>query len=139
MIRAILIIVFLSGCSSLSGKPEGFEYAYHALNVVDMGQTIHIAREPDCYYEKGFPTKEIIGRHPDQEEVYALMAAYSVGFHYMNRWLDNKASESYMKQDGHYNKWKFARGVFNATSFYYKADAVVSNHDKGLRPWGNGC
>jgi hypothetical protein len=54
------------------------ETIWQTLNVVDTGQTISIARNPGVYEEVGFPTKDIIGSHPTESKVYAVMAAYAV-------------------------------------------------------------
>ena len=64
MRKILLIAIFcLAGCESMGGKPNGYEYAWHAMNIVDMGQTIHVAREPGCYREADWLTKRIIGEH----------------------------------------------------------------------------
>jgi hypothetical protein len=128
-----------TGCSGLGGKPNSYEYAFHALNAVDMGQTINIAKRPDCWREVGFPTEYLVGNHPSESEVYATILLYSVGYHYANRWLDKKVDKAFATDDPNRGIWYVGRAVFNVGWIFAKADTVIDNHDQGLRPWGDGC
>ncbi len=138
LICVLLALCVLTGCESMGGKPNGYEYAWHAMNVVDAGQTIHIAREPTCYREVGFPTQALIGEHPSQSEVYLTMAAYGLFYHYTNRWLDNKveAAPSGTQRQGN---WVIARAVFNGAMILGKGATIMNNADIELSPWGRGC
>jgi len=68
-----LLILTLSGCQALHSPSE---YTYQVLNVVDMGQTLYIADNPDRYYEN--VADWAIGRHPSRRSVVAFMGAEAV-------------------------------------------------------------
>lgn len=114
------------------------ELTWQVLNVIDAGQTINIARRPDCFREVGFPTQALIGEHPSESKVYATMALYSVAFHYASKWLENKDTRNYQ---GDYNSpWHVARVTFNIILISSKLYTVVNNYNVGVKPWsGGGC
>jgi len=138
--KTILILLFAaiaSGCTTIRQMPI-HEKAWHAMNVIDAGQTIHIAREPSCYREVGFPTHALIGSHPSETEVYVTMAAFGLAYHYTNRWLDRKiaSKESGTQAQGN---WVITRAVFNGVMLFGKGATIMNNADIELTPWGRGC
>lgn len=139
-VRLVSILTLIScsyGCASFD-EMHGYEVAWHTMNAIDAGQTIHIAREPSCYREVGFPTQALIGDHPSERDVYLTMAAYSLAFHYTNRWLDKKVAS---KEPGTQSQgnWVIARAVFNGVGLVTKFVTIMDNADIGLEPWGSGC
>lgn len=145
-----IILTLLSGCSSLNyyagpgwaerrdSNPEDkyvmAETTWHALNVLDTAQTMHIASAHECFSEADPLTRSIIGKKPDKSSVLAIGAAYSLIMHYAGRWLKFKA-ESSDPDSG----WKEARAGFHAFALGTKLLTVGHNHAIGLRPFGSGC
>ena len=62
---SLLILLLLSGCSTWSRQDIALEATYIGLSVVDMGQTIDIAKRPTEYYE----VNPILGEHPSPGRV----------------------------------------------------------------------
>lgn len=133
----LLAVLYVQGCATWQEMPL-HERAFHTMNIVDTGQTIHIAREPGCYREVGFPTRSLIGEHPSERDVYLTMAAYSLAYHYARKWLDAKveAAPSGSQEQGW---WYVGRaGLFGAI-LIGKAATIANNADIELSPWGSGC
>lgn len=127
------IILICTGCSNIPVH----ENAFHALNIIDTGQTINVARRPDCFREVG-TLRYVTGSTPSQSEVYLTLAAVSLAYHYTNRWLDKKieSKESGTQAQGN---WIITRAVFNGVAIVGKFVTVMNNADIGSEPWGGGC
>lgn len=110
----------LSGCQSV--PPAYGEAAWQALHAVDTAQTLHVARSPECYYERAPLTRALVGAHPSEAEVAAVMLGYALLHRYLTEHLEGR--------------WL---RVYQATSFISTARNVVRNHNIGLRPLGAGC
>ena len=133
----LLAVLVLTGCSTFREMPV-YEKAWHAMNVIDAGQTIHIAREPSCYREVGFPTQALIGSHPSETEVYLTMAAFGLAYHYTSRWLDRKIASKPSGTQAQGN-WIIGRGIFQGVLLVGKGATILNNADIELTPWGTGC
>ena len=116
---ALVAAALLGGCA---GAPIRYEAAWQALHLVDLGQTVHIARTPSCYYEAMPVTRDLIGRHPSSGEAVLLMLAYS-GLHW---YLDERLE----------GPW---RTGFRVATMAITVRNVVHNAGIGLRPFGAGC
>ena len=127
MILAITMVILFSGCTGNGERLPMREYAFHTLNLIDAGQTMHVARSPECWRESGVPTKYILGDHPNQSEVLPLFLVYSAVYHYANRWLDKRP------------KYRTFQRIYNVSMIGAKAWTVYNNNAKGLDPWGRGC
>jgi hypothetical protein len=132
-----LLVCTMALCSGCGSMPL-HEQAFHTMNVIDTGQTIHIAREPSCYREVGFPTAQLHGDHPSEGEVYATMAAYSLAYHYARKWLDRKVAES---EPGSQEQgwWAVGRATLFGAVLIGKAATIANNADIELQPWGRVC
>ena len=137
-ILTILLASCLAGCATWEEMPP-YEKAWQAMNVIDAGQTIHIAREPSCYREVGFPTQTLIGEHPSQSEVYATMAAYALAYHWTTKWLDRKVERAFERQSDTRGIWYSLRVAFHGGMIISKGATIVNNQSIGLDPWGSGC
>jgi hypothetical protein len=149
VISAIALLMF-SGCSTLQyyagpgwaerrdSNPDDkyvmAETTWHALNVLDTAQTLHVAAAPECYHEADPLTRTIIGKHPGKGEVAAIGAAYSLAVHYIGKWLKRKADDG-----GPDSGWNEARAGFHILAIGSKLVTVSRNHAIGLRPFGSGC
>jgi len=122
-VRALTVVfaATVTGCASMPSA----EVAWHTLNAVDAAQTINIARAPSCYHERSFPTRQIIGRHPDVGEVALIMAGYSVAYHFASRWVADKPRP--------------VQFLFHGVAIATKLRTIERNHGLGLRPFGSGC
>jgi hypothetical protein len=88
------------------------ELAYTALHLVDWGQTLNIARNPDRFHERN----PILGRHPSPGQVNRYMAA-SLAAH----WLIARALKPK------------ARKIFQGVTLVIKSGFVAGNYSVGLR------
>ncbi len=140
MIRITLIcfaFATLTGCATWEEMPL-HEKAFHTMNVIDTGQTINIARRPDCFREVGFPTQQLIGSHPSETEVYLTSAAFGLAYHYGRKWFDRKV-ESAPAGSQEQGWWVIGRASLFGAILIGKGATIANNADIGLSPWGNGC
>lgn len=105
----------------MSARPES-EWAWQVLHAVDTAQSIHIARAPECFYENAPLTRTIVGKHPSEAEVAAIMVGYSLLHTYLTDRLEGRWLRTYQ-----------------VVSFINSARNVANNHRIGLRPFGSGC
>lgn len=131
--NVIFACLALSGCSNI----PVYENAYHVMNVIDMGQTVHITRAQDCFREVG-TLSYITGQNPSHLEAVAYSAAFSVAYHYTNRWLESKIASKEPGTQAQGN-WVIAHAVFNGVTLVTKFGTIMNNADIGLEPWGRGC
>lgn len=117
---SIVCGTLLSGCAGMS--PRATEAAWQALHAVDAAQSIHIAREPECFHENAPLTRAIIGKHPSEAEVAAVMVGYS----FLHAYLTDRLEGRWLR-------------TYQFVSFAATARNVVRNHQIGLRPFGSGC
>lgn len=122
----LALSALLAGCGTLQQMPA-HEKAFHALNLIDTGQTVHQAREPMCWREVGFPSRQLVGSHPSELEVYGLMAGYSLAYHKLSQW----------RPESRFGR--VAKKVVIGVTLVAKGAQVVENDREGVRPWGNGC
>lgn len=98
---------------------------YQATSVVDMTQTIHMAREPMCWKEANVYTRYLVGEHPTEKAVVAVMLSYAT-----IQWI---AAYKIFEVS------KVAYYAFQAASIYPSVRVIHRNHQLGLRPFGTGC
>jgi hypothetical protein len=107
-----------AGCSSLPTS----EYVWQGAHLVDVAQTMQIARNPDCYREDNRFTSQLIGDHPSEGDV----AAWGIGtslFH---------AGITSILVDLEAPRWVIAG--WQAVTIVAVGDAVANNFDEGLTP-----
>lgn len=121
LILKLTSLVCMVGCSSMQQFNEGSEVYWQALHVVDIAQTVQIAKNPHCHSEGNPWTQKLIGNNPRESEVYPWGIVSSVvhffGMRLLDKWLD----------DGDYNVP--LRLADNIT----KTSTVINNHQAGLR------
>ena len=116
---AILIsLLALQGCAAI-GNMSTEEKAWQAMNIIDGMQTMNIARNPKCFYERDSISRSIIGDHPSEAEAAALMVGYGVAHYYVSRLLEDNAP-------------KWANKVWQYTMIGTKGFTIASNHNIGL-------
>ena len=71
----ILIILFSTPCYAWNKNDTYREVAWQTIHIIDWGQTLDIARNPDSYHEFNL----ILGRHPSVGRVNTYMVLSSVG------------------------------------------------------------
>lgn len=116
----------MAGCA-LSPEARNTEIAYQALNVIDTGQTISTARNPNVYSEADPITRSIIGAHPTTAHVYEAMAAIAILHAGVTFWLD-----SHDQGDG---PWHTASLLWQAISLTDKAVIVIRNATLPIGLW----
>lgn len=119
-----LTIVTLGGCA-LSPEARYTEATWQTLNVIDTGQTVTIARQPDRYIETNIAD---FGGHPTENHVVAVMVAEAVVHFGITAALDHL-------DDGH-NGWHTVAMIWQAWSIATKANCVVGNVSQGIDLWG---
>ena len=90
----------------------GLQLTYTALAVADWNQTLHIARNPERFYEKN----DTLGRHPDKGRVNAYFATTIA----VNAVIAALLPKPY-------------RTFWQAVWIGYAGDTVRKNHQLGLR------
>lgn len=116
----LLLALSLSGCALTP------EQTWQAIHLIDTGQTLHIARAPECYYENAPLTRAIIGKHPNEAEVAAIMITYSLLHDYISDRLRERENLAWLR-------------AFQVVTILNSGRNVIHNHQIGLRPFGSGC
>ncbi len=124
-VAAFALILLTTGCTTTQSNM--LERAWQTSNLVDMGQTLHIARSPECYYEKNPVTKNIIGRHPSEGEAIAVMLAYA--------WVHRTVTDQLRER----NAPKWVLGMWQVGTLIHSVHTVIENDRIGLEPFGAGC
>lgn len=124
ILKALLLaLVSLNyGCAQMT-EFQSTEAAWQVAHLVDIGQTVAIANNPDCYYERMTDTQALIGTHPSESDVYKWGIGVAV-FHFFKMKLIDKFAN---------DKVSVAVRTFDLG---YKTHTVVSNHRMGLRADG---
>lgn len=128
LVTIIVIALLASGCGTMST----YEKSWQLTHAIDYGQTLHIARSPTCYGEGNFLTKRLVGSHPSESEVTAVMATYALAHYGVNRWLEEKAENEGTRG------WHATLRFFQASTTLLSARTIVRNHGIGLRPFDGG-
>lgn len=128
LITVIVLAFCTSGCSSL--PMSRYEQTWQTLNAIDYGQTMQTARSPSCYTEVNPVTQRLIGSHPSETEVTAVMAGYALAHYSINRFLEGKAESTGS------SVWHGTLRFFQASTLLVTTRAAVRNHHFGLRPFG---
>ena len=128
---ALLFTLTLSsfGCTTVRGNAE---LAWQTLNVVDAGQTQHIASAPACYQEADPLSVLLMGKHPSNGEAAGVFVLYAAGHLVVSKALEKKAESGS-------RSWKAAEIAWHVLSLVTKTAYVAHNHKLGLRPFGKGC
>jgi hypothetical protein len=119
-------VLALAGCANLSPAMRS-EIAWQAMNAVDTGQTVTIARQPAAFHEADPLTSRIVGEHPREGSVYGVMLGYAVLHAGVSLWLD--------RMDPGAGGWHKANIAWHAISIGSKGAVVVHNFAIGLTPW----
>lgn len=131
------------------------EYTWQALNVIDMGQTLHLANaqrtdaqmstwkqqgftvERNCYREANPMTRALIGEHPSQSSVVLSSVAFALIHYGVTAWLERK--DTLNANDEHNSPWVVAARAWHGVGLVTKAATVINNHSIGLRFGASGC
>lgn len=145
----LLMLSTLSGCSLLMPVelPNGpgetrsslspAEITWHAMNIIDMGQTLNIARRPDCYTEHNFLTRALIGEHPSTQSVIISSVAFSLVYRAASQFIEE---HDHINEDGnHDTPWVLAKYSLNVLGLLTKGTTVFNNYKIGLKPFGSEC
>jgi hypothetical protein len=128
---AVAACALLSGCASMGPAEIGWQ----TLHAVDTYQTMQIAQHPGCYREADPLTRPLIGEHPSEAEVAAVMVAYSIGHFYVSRWLDDRTDSAFEQESPNRGAWYVARAVWTVGGLLAKGAVVAHNNSIGLGPF----
>lgn len=124
--RSIVLVVALCciNCANVTRQDlirfSSTETAWQLGHLIDVGQTVAIAKNPDCYYEAFYETQLLIGRHPRESDVY-LWGISSALFHFWSR----KFMHKHLPEN-----WSIAIRSYEVG---FKAMTLYNNHQLGLR------
>ena len=118
----------LTACMSTTAMYS--EAAYDTLTIVDMGQTVTIARNPQITTEVGPLTRNVIGSHPSTKAVYEYMASSAL-FHGAVTFLLDRA-------DPGSGPWHTASLMWQGSTLGFETAIVASNFAIGIDPWEGG-
>lgn len=86
-----VLLALLAGCSTwqeMNRDDRAVEVAIAASRLVDMGQTLRIAGEPEKWYE----TNSILGKHPSKGKV----VGYFAGLILLEPWISQQLPERWV-------------------------------------------
>ncbi len=117
----LIALVALSGCSTVPPA----EYAWQAMHVIDVAQTLNGPAKDPCYIEVDPITRGLIGKNPSSEAVVLWGIGTGIAHIGVTHLLE--------KHDA--PKW--VRVSWHAVSLVTKGHTLISNHREGIRPFGN--
>lgn len=118
----------LTACMSTTAMYS--EAAWQTLNVVDVGQTVTIARQPTVWRELGFDTRNVIGAHPSTKAVYEYMVSAALAHGAVTFLLD--------RADPGSGPWHTASLLWQGSTLGAKGYYVANNFSIGIDPWEGG-
>ena len=118
-------LAYLTACMSTTAMVS--EAAYDTLTIVDMGQTVTIARNPQIASEVGPITRNVIGSHPSTKAVYEYMASEML-LHGVVTFLLDRA-------DPGSGPWHTASLLWQGAGIVNEAASVTLNFSQGIDPW----
>jgi hypothetical protein len=124
---ALSLAATLAGCATVSPGTIATEATWQALNVVDTGQTVTIARNPERFQEAEGVTRALTGAHPSTGRVYAVMGAYAV--------LHAGVTLAIEEENPGHGPWAVASVLWQALTLGEKTRCVVDNFHYGIDPW----
>lgn len=111
----VYFMLFSNFAKAEKYNPTHYEIAWQVMHAVDVMQTLEIQDHPEL---KEGVIHKIIGRQPDDDNVYAWGIASAIGHYYLYRWIDDNT------------KWgKAARRV----DLFFTVGVVAHNHEMGIR------
>lgn len=111
----LLCLILASPCYADISKHE---IAWQTMHLIDVMQTIDIARSDGGFYEKNPMTRKFIGSHPEVDDVIKWGVGTSIAHYFIMGFIDRKFPNS-----------KYIRIADNL----YKFNIIASNHSIGLR------
>ncbi len=119
----VLIAFLLGGCATVQ---EDGELAWQAANIVDIGQTVTIARRPSQWTEVDPLAVGVIGSHPTESNAVALLAGEAVLHYAVFRWLEDE-------DDAHpATGWHTALNVWECVTVGQKGIYIARNQAEGI-------
>ena len=111
-------MITLTSCETFNRNSE---IAWQAMHVIDAAHTVQISKNPNCQHEKNFLTQMLIGKNPNEDNVYKWWGLSAIAHYFIFKWIDKKVK----------NK-KLNIGIRSA-DLANKLDIITKNHKKGIR------
>jgi hypothetical protein len=111
---ALILFLLLTGCT-LSPAARVEEATWQLLHTIDVGQTVQIAKNPNCYSE----SNAFIGPHPTVTTVIWYGLGTSVLHYMLTDWLGEKLADHPWVQ----HLW------FAESAFITGKDVYTNSHD----------
>lgn len=131
IILAVLMVVSLAACESVQQINQNSEWAWQAMHVIDVAQTVAgPGHHPECHNEGNFFTKNIIGEHPETDDILQWGLASGIVHWAVWKWID-RTDMSEVNKLG-------LRLADNAE----KVGTIIRNNKAGVRIFGrekSGC
>jgi len=111
----LLILVLSPLAHAEKYNPMHYEIAWQAMHVIDVMQTLEIQ---DHEHLEEVHMRKVLGRNPDDDNVYAWGIAGAIAHYYLMKWIDENT-----------NYGKALRHI----EVGYKFGTISNNHSIGLR------
>jgi hypothetical protein len=121
------ILLALGGCTTLTTTNKA-EIAWQALNVVDTGQTLTVARNSKRWCESDPVTIHLVGQYPSEKSVLVTMAAFAIVHFAVTRFMDDRDTGA--------GPWHTANIIWQTATLTAKSFTVGRNFTVGIRPFG---
>ena len=105
------------------------EAAWQTVHVVDIAQTVNIARSPYVLHEDDPIGRPLLSAHPTTGRVYAVMGAMGLAHFAVTRWLDS--------QDPGQGPWHSAFIAWQSATLAWKVGDVAHNTEDGISLFGH--
>lgn len=119
VVAPVLLCLLAGGCQTMDQD----ELAWQALHAVDVAQTLNAASDP-CYMEKSWLTKRMIGEQPSD----AGVILWGIGSALVHKWVADQLEQR--------DAPRWAQTVWSYGTITHTGYAVMTNHENGVRPWG---
>ncbi len=132
-ILAGCILGALGGCTTT--PPSGVESAWLAVHAIDTAQTVTIARNPGCLYERNKLAAALYGsKHPSVGRVLATNTAMAALHWQVGAWLDRHTDRAFAEESDNRGALFVGRVAYYGLSFLGSGSAVVGNVRLGIKP-----
>lgn len=114
-------LLLLVGCNTIPNR----ELNWQGLHLIDVLQTSNAAGNDTCYEEVNPLTRGLIGAKPHKDKVYIWGVLWGLGHVIVTKAVDESKIPKWLKT------------TFHVLDFTGKGLTISSNHNDGIRVWGD--
>jgi len=159
---ACTLALSASGCALLMpiedqpvSRYHTAETAWQVMNVIDAGQTLHLAKaqrtddqmaawkaqhitvERACFREANPMTRALIGEHPSEAKVALSSILFTIAHYEISAWLESK--DTLNEWGEHNSPWYVAAVTWHTVGLATKFLTIANNHNIGMRVGASRC